>query len=172
MTAFWRRPLPTTADAGIRPPAVAGRPVAAADSVVIGRFRGTVVVTLHGDLDRGLATGLASTLHDLIEGQGNLAIVVDLRDVPLIDCSGVDVLVAAADRIETRGGEMRLGGPTGAAFDSLALSGLARLIDIPFEQDHRPWSSERRSASARRQASITSHPAGMGRHRLGPPDLR
>lgn len=135
----------------------------AAGSVAIGRFGGTIVVTLHGDLDRSRSATLASTLHDLIDGQGNLAVVVDLRDVGRIDVSGVDVLGSAADHIGRRGGELRLGGPSGVVFDALVLSGLARFIDVPFEREHRPWLAERRPARAPRQSGMNSHPAGNAR---------
>ncbi|MFN2506117.1 MAG: STAS domain-containing protein [Acidimicrobiales bacterium] len=134
-------------------------------SLVVGRFLGTVIVTLHGDLDLAASVGLAGVLRDLIDGQGNLAVVVDLGNVCRIDGSGVDVLASAADRIATRGGELRLGGPTGAAFDALALAGLGWLISIPFEQAPRAPSPGRRSGGASRRAATIPHPAGSGRYR-------
>lgn len=129
-------------------------------SVVVGRFLGTVVVTLHGHLDVAASVRMAGVLHDLIEGQGNLAVVVDLRDLHGIAGSGVDVLAAAAGTIAKRGGELRLGGPTGIVFDALRLAGL---VSIPFEHAHRSWSPGRRSASAHR-AAMARHPAGCGRY--------
>ena len=51
-----------------------------ARSIVIGRFRGTVVVTVHGDLGPTRAAHLGLMLTDLIDGQGNLSLVVDLHD--------------------------------------------------------------------------------------------
>src|SRR5437763_877240 len=65
-------------------------------SIVIGRFLGTVVVTLRGTLDTLAATRLAATLQDLIEGQGNLAIALDLRGLRQVAPSGLRVLSAAA----------------------------------------------------------------------------
>ena len=162
MSAYWRRHVPPVGGGGGHRTGVRG-PVPTVDSVVIGRFRGTVVVTLHGDVDLRTSAALAGALHDLIDGQGNLAVVVDLRDVPRIDPSGVEVLAGAADRIAGRGGQLRLGGPAGAVFDALALSGLARLIDIPFQPEHRPWSPPPSRAAARRTGMI-SHPAGKVRH--------
>jgi len=148
VSGYWRRPFPEPVDAPSDPRPAAGAPVApAAGSVDTGRYGGTVVVTLHGDLDRSRSATLASTLHDIEVGR--------------IDTSGVDVLGVAADRIGERGGELRLGGPTGAVFDALVLTGLARLIDIPFELEHRPWAAGR----ATRQAGMSSHPAGKARFR-------
>ena len=163
MTAYWRR-QPPPMEAGFGPRAAVRGPVApSVDAVGIGRFRGTVVVTLRGDVDLCSSAALAGALHDLIDGQGNLAVVVDLREVRSIHCSGVDVLAGAADGIAARGGQLRLGGPSGAVFDALSVSGLARLIDIPFEREHRPWSSE--PVGGARQAGINAHPAGKARHR-------
>ena len=51
-----------------------------ARSIVVRRARGRVVVTVHGELDqRGVAI-LEGVLSDLIEGQGNLNVALDLRD--------------------------------------------------------------------------------------------
>lgn len=115
-------------------------------SLVVGRLLGTVIVTLHGALDLTASVQLARVLRDLIDDQGNLFVVVDLGNVCRIDGSGVDVLASAADRIATRGGELRLGRPTGAALDALAVAGLSRLISIPFEQAPRAPSLGRRGA--------------------------
>jgi anti-anti-sigma factor len=162
VSAYWRRHLPIATEDGGRAPAGARGSLVHADAIVIGRFRGTVIVTLHGALDLSVSAGLGRMLHDLIEGQGNLSVVVDLRDVGRIDSSGVDVLGSASDQIAARGGELRLGEPTGAVFDALALSGLATLIDVPFEGERRP-SSPKPSRSVGRQASMDSHPAGKAR---------
>jgi len=104
---------------------------------VIGRFLNTVVVSAHGALNLSASEDLAGVLRDLIDGQGNLAVVVNLADVCGIDQSGADVLAAAANRIATRGGQLQLAGPTGTVVDSLVLAGLAGLITIPLSQTHR-----------------------------------
>jgi len=41
----------------------------------------TVVVSAHGALNLSASESLAGVLDDLIEGQGNLAVVVNLADV-------------------------------------------------------------------------------------------
>lgn len=151
MTVPLPRPPAPLADV---PRAGPGTPAdnASRDAIVVGRFLGTIVVTLHGNVDLIKAAALAHVLHDLIDGQGNLAVVVDLRDVPWVDGAGVGILTSAASRIETRGGELRLGGPGGAVAEALALSGLGRLINVPFEQAHRRWPRVRSDAEASRRA--------------------
>lgn len=168
MTTYWKRRLHEGGNAETGPGLGTGDSTRPAGSVAVGRYLGTVIVTIHGDLDHSASGGLAWVLRDLIDGQGNLAVVVDLRDVCQIDGPGVEILGSAAARIAVRGGELRLGGPTGDVGDSLALAGLARLISIPFEQAYRPWLLGRQRASALRQATINAHPAGLDRYHRGP----
>lgn len=152
MTAFQQRPE-LQSGAGrttLRPQA--GK--ATGGAIVVGRALGTVIVTVHGRIDLIPAAALTAVLDDLIDGQGNLAIVVDLRDVPWIDGAGVHVLASAAERIEVRGGELRLGGPSGVLADALSFAGLGRLVSVPFEQAQRPWPRARAAAGALRRAAV------------------
>lgn len=131
---------------------------------MVGRFLGTVVVTLHGTVDLLAAGALAELLHDLIDAQGNLAVVVDLRDVGWIDGAGVGVLASAAQRLEARGGELRLGGPRPPLAEALAVSGLGALVSIPFEAVHTPSAPGGWGADGARRAGMDAHPAGTARH--------
>ncbi len=54
---------------------------AADPTLVIGRALGTVVVTVRGELDAAAIARLERVLTDLIEGQGNLTVAVDLSRV-------------------------------------------------------------------------------------------
>lgn len=71
---------------------------------VIGRALGTVVVTLHGDLDRSGAVGLHDALDDLINNQGNMRVAVDLRSLRRIDPSCASLFLAASNWARRRGG--------------------------------------------------------------------
>ena len=61
--------------------------------VVVGRYQGTVMVTVHGALEPPKVAHLRLLLSDLIEGQGNVSVVVDLQDAtpPADDPGGVEV---------------------------------------------------------------------------------
>lgn len=145
---------PDTRRIGPRPP------------LVIGHFLGTIVLTLHGDLDLAASVRLAGVFRDLIEGQGRLAVVVDLRDVARIGGPGVDVLASAGRRMEERGGDLRLVRATGPAADALAAAGLARFLSTRPERVPRDWSANRRAGDASRRAGIRAHPAA-GRYQPG-----
>src|SRR5437763_820742 len=67
----------------------------------ISRDQGTVVIGVHGDLDGPGARHLRSVLDDIIDGQGNMAVVVDLHDVCITEPSGLSVFAAAAKRAST-----------------------------------------------------------------------
>ena len=161
MTAYWQGRLPTAAVVGADGRARSRGPAAPHGSLAVGRYMGTVIVTLHGDLHLRASAALADAFRDLIDGQGNLAIVVDLGDVDGIDRYGVNVLASAATRMAERGGALRLSGPTNAVFAVLSRAGLAHLVTIPAEQSHRPQ-PRTPSANAVRRKSINAHPAGAG----------
>nr|MDQ6946210.1 hypothetical protein [Actinomycetota bacterium] len=61
-------------------------------------------VSLHGALDLRASVRLGAILTDLIVGQGNLAVIVDLRDLGPVDAAAVDVFAASASAVELRGG--------------------------------------------------------------------
>lgn len=160
-----------TASASRESPAWAGergteipRWVTAGFSIVVGRFLGTVVVTLAGTLDTLAATRLAATLKDLIDGQGNLAIALDLRGVCQVAPSGLQVLSAAAAGIERRGGRLWLSEPADAIRRCFDGAGLTRLVGDPRTDDadlsHDARREERTNGSTARASARAHHPAG------------
>jgi anti-anti-sigma factor len=136
-------------------------------SIVIGRFLGTVVVTLRGTLDTLAATRLAATLQDLIEGQGNLAIALDLRGLRQVAPSGLRVLSAAASGLERRGGCLSLSEPPEAVRRCLDEAGLTSLVRRPHtnEADLTPGARGEEGAIGRaaRASARAHHPAGGAR---------
>lgn len=126
--------------------------------MVVGRFRDTVVATLHGPLDLAASVILAGVLRAVMEVQGRLEVVLDLGDVGRIDGSGLHVLASAARSLAARGGELSLARPGGPVAGSLAAADLGRLISAPLEPP-----PAARSAHQERRAGLASHPAGTGR---------
>ena len=74
----------------------------------VSRLSGQVVVTLHGALETSACPVLDRVLRDLIDNQGNMAVVVDLADVTVADMACAGVLLAAASSAARRGGELVL----------------------------------------------------------------
>ncbi|MEA2827733.1 MAG: hypothetical protein QOG43_2172 [Actinomycetota bacterium] len=159
MTTYQEAPEWTVAGGGPAPDNYRPGTVKPIRPLVIGRFMGTVVVTLHGDVDVAAAAGLARVLHDLVDGQGNLDIAINLGDVHRIDDSGLQALAASATTLLARGGELRMGGPSGSVMAALRGAGLAGLITVPPDQMH-PRAPGQPNVSAPVQASMDAHPAG------------
>lgn len=79
--------------------------------VSVGREDARVVVSVRGALDATLRDRLAQVLDDLIEGQGNLLVAVELLDVETVDVDTLDVLVRAADRAWARNAKLTVSTP-------------------------------------------------------------
>ena len=77
-------------------------------SISVARSAGTVVVTVRGQLDAEKSQDLGGILADLIDGQGNMSILVDLHGASAADPDCLWMLTEAAERAHRRGGTMRL----------------------------------------------------------------
>jgi len=89
--------------AGAWPPDVGSAgPVSADLSLVVSRNLGTVVVTVDGKLDLESCRLLEAVLTDLIEGQGNVAVAVDLATAN-VEPNALLVFVDAARQARRRG---------------------------------------------------------------------
>lgn len=129
---------------------------------VIGRALGTVVVTLHGESDSTGAEQLRDALHDLINGQGNMCVAVDLRSLRRVDTSCVGVFVVASRWAHHRGGSFRLHGPSPAVSAALDRAAVCGFIDVvtdgprgPAGRVHAPvqMSSSAKTSRSRRGVS-------------------
>jgi anti-anti-sigma factor len=126
-TSYWS-PVGDPRREPVNSPGDRAQPPNAPLAIAIRRCLGTVVVTLVGPLDALAVTGLAATLDDLIDGQGNLMVAVDLSGVRRISPSGLQVLSAAASHLERRGGHLSLCEAPDGALHTLQLAGLGRFI--------------------------------------------
>lgn len=137
-------------------------------SPIVGRALGTVVVTLKGELDGSGSSYLAAILDDLIDGQGNLDVGIDLRSVGSIDHASVEALAVAGHQLARHGGQLSLARPIPAVREVLAATGLAGLIVGP-----QPPKAQEPSGGGNRPTPPSLHPAGSNYHREStnpPPD--
>jgi anti-sigma B factor antagonist len=91
---------------------------------------GKVVVTVHGQLDDDTASQLRDRLVDLIDGQGNRQLVLELRDMTSIDRAGIAVLVDALKRLQRNAGSLVLSGPSESVLRALAVAGVKKAFAI------------------------------------------
>ena len=98
-------------------------------AIVIGRYQETVVVTVHGELDHPRTAHLGHVLADLIDGQGNLSLLVDLHDATATAVRQMSVFADAEQRARRHGGSITLSKPPAALHDALRQQGLGHLVD-------------------------------------------
>jgi anti-sigma B factor antagonist len=79
----------------------------ATPNIVIWNAQGAHVVQFSGDLDIDSAPGLARRAGEVIAG-GQLDVVLDLREVGLLDSTGMAVLLNLKRRLTRRRGRLRL----------------------------------------------------------------
>lgn len=105
-------------------------------SLVFSRALGKVIVHVHGALDANTAPSLKARLGDIIDGQGNRQVVLDLRRMTCVDADGLFVIADALKHMDDSGGELLLSGPTGEVEDQLRAVGLEKTFGITPEWTH------------------------------------
>ena len=105
-------------------------------ALVFSRALGKVVVHVHGPLDANTAPALKDRLVDIMDGQGNRQVVLDLRRTTLVDAAGLLVLVDAVKRMDEYGGDLVLSGPTSCVEEQLRAADLEGTFGITPEWTH------------------------------------
>src|SRR6266576_3377633 len=90
---------------------------------------GTFVLGLGGELDVANAPVLKHVLR-AAEARGHPRIVVDLSDVPLIDSTGLSVLVSSHKRLRRDGRALLVVIPEAGLLMKFEIAGLDRLLSI------------------------------------------
>jgi anti-anti-sigma factor len=98
-------------------------------SLVVGRGLGTVVVTVEGELDVAGCRLLEGVLTDLIEGQGNLTVAVDLGKA-MVEPEALIVFIDAARQARRRGTKFVLKEPPTETHDALESEGYGETIEV------------------------------------------
>jgi len=98
-------------------------------SLVVGRGLGTVVVTVKGELDLAGCELLQGVLTDLIEGQGNLTVAVDLGRA-MVEPEAVMVFIDAARQAHRRGTKFILKEPPTDTHQALQSGGFDELVEV------------------------------------------
>ena len=88
------------------------------------------LVHLRGDLRLGPPVNeLRQTLEELVSS-GDTHIVLKLADVPMIDSSGIGLLVKFLTNVKQRGGSLKLVKPTDFATKTLRVTGVLNLFEV------------------------------------------
>jgi anti-anti-sigma factor len=98
-------------------------------AVLVGRGHGSVVVTVEGELDVAGCRQLEGVLTDLIEGQGNLTVAVDLGKA-IVEPVALVVFIGAARQARRRGTKLILREPPAETRDALESEGYGEQIEM------------------------------------------
>jgi len=91
---------------------------------------GVHVIHLRGDLKLGEPVdGLRQACLDLMN-EGDTKLVVNLSEVPMIDSSGIGVLVRTLTQTKQHGGSLKLVNPSKFALQTLKIVGLLNLFEL------------------------------------------
>ena len=104
--------------------------VAQGFSIGFRRAENSVVVEVAGELDLYTAPILRDRLLDVIEGQGNRYVVVDMAAVDFMDSTGIHVLVQAFRLLRERGGHLTLARVPPFVLRVLGICGLTKVFTI------------------------------------------
>ena len=118
-------------------------------SLVFGRALGKVVVSVHGPVDARTAPELRDRLRDLIDGQGNRHVVLDLRETTLVDPAGLAALVNAYKGMQRIAGELVLSGPSPDVIRAFRTAGLDKIFTLTPAWSHPAYGYGRTDARDR-----------------------
>jgi anti-sigma B factor antagonist len=92
------------------------------------------LVKLKGRLTLGESVDrLRSTIDNLVAG-GDTRFILDLAEVPMIDSSGIGLLVRSLMNLKQQGGALKLLNPTKFAIQTLKMIGLLNQFEVFQEQ--------------------------------------
>ena len=84
----------------------------------------SIGLRLVGDLDLATCPLLAEAIEKAVNADGVEHIVLDLADVPFMDCSGMSTLIAGRIEAEHRGRDLRLVNAQGIVLRLLSMTGV------------------------------------------------
>lgn len=88
------------------------------------------VIRLRGDLRIGEPVdSFRQAMAELFEA-GDYRLVVSIGEVPMIDSSGIGLLVRSLTTVKQKGGNLKLVNPSKLAFQTLKIVGLVNLFEI------------------------------------------
>lgn len=88
------------------------------------------VIRLKGGLRLGQAVDDVRGAMDRVFNQGTINLVLNIADVPMIDSSGIGLLVRSQVSAKQRGGKVTLVNPSPFAIQTLKITGVLNIFDI------------------------------------------
>ena len=96
---------------------------------------GVNLIRLRGDLKMGQPVdSLRQAIDETTDG-GGYQLVLNLTDVPMVDSSGIGVLVRTLTSVKQRGGSLKLVNPSKFTTQTLKLVGVLNLFEVFSEEE-------------------------------------
>jgi anti-sigma B factor antagonist len=93
------------------------------------------VIQLRGPLRLGEAVDGFRQALDELRDSSHTRLVINLAEVPMIDSSGIGILVRALASVKQRGGNIKLVNPSKFAVQTLKLVGVLNLFEVFDDED-------------------------------------
>lgn len=88
------------------------------------------VIRLKGGLRLGQAVDDFRAAVDRVFGDGTINLVINITEVPMIDSSGIGLLVRSQVSAKQRGGKVTLVNPSPFAVQTLKITGVLNIFDV------------------------------------------
>lgn len=88
------------------------------------------LIQLRGPLRLGTAVDEFRRTLDEATAAGDLRIILNMAEVPIVDSSGIGVLVRAVTSLKQRGGALKLVNPSRLTIQTLRIVGVLNLFDV------------------------------------------
>lgn len=98
--------------------------------VAVSRTDAEVVVFLTGELDLSTRPMIEPVLVDLVHGQGNLSLTLDLAQVTFLDSTALSLFVTVHGDLRSRGGTLTLRNASPATRRLFEITGIDRTIAV------------------------------------------
>ncbi|MBQ3022347.1 MAG: anti-sigma factor antagonist [Clostridia bacterium] len=92
--------------------------------------KNSLIVNLRGEIDQYAAAQLKSNIDIEIENSPKKNLIFDLKEVTLMDSSGIGLIVGRYKLVTSLGGKMMLCNASESVFKMLRLSGIQKVVDI------------------------------------------
>lgn len=88
------------------------------------------VIRLKGGLRLGQAVDDVRAAMDRVFGEGIINLVLNITDVPMLDSSGIGLLVRSQVSAKQRGGNVKLVNPSPFAIQTLKITGVLNIFEV------------------------------------------
>ena len=96
------------------------------------RKKGTVTVRLTGELDHCSAQSIRRELDALIAEPDVKTLILDLRDMPFMDSSGIGLVMGRYKRMHDMGADLLIANPTPPIERLIRLASVERIVRIVY----------------------------------------